>query len=179
MKKILLDAGHGGKDPGAVSHGTNEKDLTLTVVLGVRDVLRGMGYPVLCTRDHDEFLSPGDRAKMINDYKPDAFVSIHCNASDNPNAHGIETFYRDERDEPLANAIHFAIVEGEGLDDRGVKSDIKDLGRRLAVLNNRDIPACLCEIGFITNDEDLEVINNGTLVATSVALGVMQWSESA
>lgn len=176
--RILLDAGHGGKDPGAVHGGLEEKDLTLAIVLRLRDTLQNFGYSVLCTRDHDETISPSERARMINEFTPNAFVSIHCNASDNAEAHGIETFYRDGKDELLAQAIHFSVVEGEGLDDRGVKVDTETLGKRLAVLNNPDIPACLCEIGFITNEEDIGVITNPSLVASAVALGVMEWSES-
>jgi N-acetylmuramoyl-L-alanine amidase len=179
MKKILFDPGHGGHDPGAVSNNVEEEDITLSIALSASNLLREAGFFVLCTRDRDTYISPSMRLKMINDYKPDAFISVHCNASANPEAHGIETVYRDEYDKPLAIAIQEAIVRAEGLTDRGIKNDIGDLHRRLAVLGNLKVRACLCEVGFLSNLGDLAVISKIDLVASALAEGIKAWSAAS
>lgn len=176
--KILLDAGHGGKDHGAVNsdYGRQEKDIALEVVLALGNMLRDAGHNVLYTRDRDNYISPADRLNMIKRYKPDCFVSVHCNSASNPSASGVETIYRDDYDVELAHHVHIALVEHTGLRDRGVKQDIGDLGRRLAVLGNLETPACLVEIGFISNEEDLEVIEDESLIANALLEGIANWA---
>lgn len=176
-KKILLDAGHGGTDCGAIGCG-RESDITLSIVLLVGRQLREKGFNVLFTRDRDKYISPTDRLRMINNLKPEVFVSIHCNASTNHGATGIETIYRDENDKPLAVALHKSMVEVEGLRDRGVKQDEGDLGRKLAVLGNLAVPACLCEVGFLTNPDDFKHISNYEEIARAIVEGVEAWSET-
>jgi N-acetylmuramoyl-L-alanine amidase len=178
--KILLDAGHGGHDSGAVNrvHGISEEDITLTVALKTGRLLRDRGFHALHTRDNDVYISPSDRLKMIRDYKPDAFVSIHCNASAVAQAHGAETIYRDKYDLPLAQNIHKYLIASSKLRDRGIKTDIGDLGRRLAVLGDLKTPACLVEIGFISNEDDLHVMNNTVLFANAIADGIEHYASS-
>jgi N-acetylmuramoyl-L-alanine amidase len=178
--KILIDAGHGGNDPGAVNQdGIQEKDIALEVVLKLAPLLRDAGHDALLTRDGDIYISPADRLKMINNFKPEAFVSIHCNSSTNTQAHGIETLYRDDYDYPLAAAIHKSLIANLEMSDRGIKNDIKDLGRKLAVLGNLEVPACLVEIGFISNEGDLEKINDKDehqAIAEAIAEGIEAWA---
>jgi N-acetylmuramoyl-L-alanine amidase len=93
---VVLDPGHGGRDPGAVGYsGTYEKDRTLEVALLVRDLLR-IRCPdlrVVMTRDDDSYVSLGERTRVANRERADLFVSIHCNASTNRSAMGFETFF--------------------------------------------------------------------------------------
>ncbi len=175
--KLLLDAGHGGKDPGAVAaDSVREKDIALEVVLQLGGLLREMGIQVLYTRDRDEYISPSDRLRMIQGYKPEGFVSVHCNAAANPAAHGIETIWRDDYDYPLAAAIHQALIAGTDLADRGLKQDgSPEYFRNLAVLKDLEVPACLTEIGFISNAGDEQVIENTTLIAQAIYMGVLAW----
>lgn len=175
----MIDAGHGDKDPGAVNleAGRQEKDIALEVVLVLGNMLRDAGHNVLYTRDRDKYISPADRLKMIKSYQPDCFLSVHCNANKNPSASGVETIYRDEYDVELAHHVHIALVEHTGLKDRGVKQDIEDLGRRLAVLGGLETPACLVEIGFISNEEDLAVIEDENLIASALLEGIANWAE--
>jgi len=177
--KILLDAGHGGTDPGAVNQGgIQEKDIALEIVLKLVKLLREKGFQALLTRDKDIYISPSDRLKMINNFKPEAFISIHCNSSANSQAHGAETIYRDDYDYPLAAAIHKSLIANLEMRDRGVKNDIKELGRRLAVLGNLEVPACLVEIGFISNENDLEKIDDEDehqAIAEALAEGIEAW----
>lgn len=93
---IVLDPGHGGKDPGAVGKKlkAQEKDINLAVALKLKQVLeKELGITVLMTRSDDRFVSLGDRTRFANDRKADMFVSIHTNASKDPKPHGAETYY--------------------------------------------------------------------------------------
>jgi len=91
---IVLDPGHGGKDPGACSgYGVREKDLVLGIALSLRKRLEHVGYKVVMTRERDVFVSLGDRTMWANRAEAALFVSIHANASRNPLASGIETYY--------------------------------------------------------------------------------------
>ena len=87
--KILLDPGHGGDDPGAVYGGTEEEDVTLAVGLRCANVLRDLGHDVFLTRDRDIGIPLVERVRLMNEYKCEAFVSIHCNASTEERVAGI------------------------------------------------------------------------------------------
>lgn len=94
-KKIVIDPGHGGHDPGAVGHsGLYEKDVVLDIALKVRDIIKREypTYEVILTRSSDVFIPLTERAAIANKEDADLFVSIHTNASTNSQARGIETF---------------------------------------------------------------------------------------
>jgi N-acetylmuramoyl-L-alanine amidase len=94
VRRILLDPGHGGKDPGAMAHGMKEKNIVLTVAKNLRDILREQyGYEVIMTRTKDVFLPLEERTALANTSKADLFVSIHVNAHPDTKVRGIETFY--------------------------------------------------------------------------------------
>ena len=91
--RIVIDAGHGGKDPGTSAGSLREKDVALDIAKRLRDDLQGRGFEVIMTRDKDVFLPLEQRAFIANSRKADMFVSIHVNAARNRNARGLETFY--------------------------------------------------------------------------------------
>jgi N-acetylmuramoyl-L-alanine amidase len=94
--RIVIDPGHGGRDPGAVGQdASQEKDRNLEIALLVRDLLsiRNPGLEVIMTRDTDEYVSLGSRTRLANSMMADLFVSIHCNAAVNHSARGIETYF--------------------------------------------------------------------------------------
>lgn len=96
VQTIVLDPGHGGKDPGAVGRKlkAQEKDVNLSVALKLKRMLeQELGMTVLMTRSDDRFVSLGDRTKLANDRRGDLFVSIHTNASKDPKSKGSETYY--------------------------------------------------------------------------------------
>ena len=97
-KVIVLDAGHGGHDPGAVGpHGTKEKDINLAIVLQLEKVFRkDKDYKVILTRDDDTFIPLVERANIANKNKADLFISVHCNANLNRNASGFEVYFLSE-----------------------------------------------------------------------------------
>jgi len=92
---IVLDAGHGGKDPGAIGRtGLTEKAVVLDVALRLRELLQDrLGKKVLMTRATDTFIELDDRAKFANEHKADLFVSIHINSHPSRNVHGIELYH--------------------------------------------------------------------------------------
>ena len=97
-KVIVLDAGHGGQDPGAVGpHGTKEKDINLAIVLQLEKVFKkDRNYKVILTRNDDTFIPLVERANIANKNKADLFISVHCNANLNRNASGFEVYFLSE-----------------------------------------------------------------------------------
>ncbi|MGI6006251.1 MAG: N-acetylmuramoyl-L-alanine amidase family protein, partial [Ruminococcus sp.] len=95
--KIVLDAGHGGEDPGAVNQGRNEKDDTLNLVLAVGEILENNGFDVVYTRTTDVYQTPFEKAQIANQSGADFFVSIHRNSSPRPNQYsGVESLVYDK-----------------------------------------------------------------------------------
>lgn len=94
VKTIVLDAGHGGHDTGALGKNSREKDITLAVVLKLRDYIREnmKGVKVILTRSDDTFVELYRRARIANENKADLFISVHCNSTKSPYAYGVETF---------------------------------------------------------------------------------------
>ncbi|NQZ99672.1 MAG: N-acetylmuramoyl-L-alanine amidase, partial [Myxococcales bacterium] len=104
---VILDAGHGGEDPGARGgRKLEEKDLVLTLTEQLAARLRGAGFHVVLTRASDVFVSLEERFSIANDARGDLFVSIHANASEDPEAHGSEVyFYGDEASDASARSV--------------------------------------------------------------------------
>ncbi|HZA49543.1 MAG TPA: N-acetylmuramoyl-L-alanine amidase [Myxococcaceae bacterium] len=93
VRRVVIDAGHGGHDTGAIGRrGTQEKDVTLAVARKVAEILADRGLEVILTRDDDRFVRLEDRTRIANEAKGDLFISIHCNAAANRRIRGIETF---------------------------------------------------------------------------------------
>ena len=107
VKRIVIDPGHGGKDPGAVGpNGTRESMINLNVALRLKHLLeQELGLEVLMTRKDDRFVSLGDRTKFANDNKADLFISIHTNASRTNGAQGIETYYLSTKSTTESRAV--------------------------------------------------------------------------
>jgi N-acetylmuramoyl-L-alanine amidase len=94
LKKVVIDAGHGGKDPGAIGSSSKEKDIALNVALMVGKYIQENlpGVEVVYTRRSDVFLELKERANIANRNKADLFISIHCNSAPTKTAYGTETF---------------------------------------------------------------------------------------
>jgi N-acetylmuramoyl-L-alanine amidase len=127
QRVIVVDAGHGGKDPGATgTRGTKEKDITLAAALELARVLRERGdFKVVLTRDDDTFVPLSDRSKTANDLEADLFVSLHCNAAGNHRESGYEVYSVSERaSDPEAEAL--AASENAALELEGKKPEEED-----------------------------------------------------
>lgn len=155
-KIIVLDPGHGGRDPGATADGIYEKDLNLKIASRLFILLKNQGFKVKMTRSDDRYLSLGDRAKIANDVNADIFLSIHFNAANSYKANGIETLYYPDSDKGkiLAGVIQHSIVDKLNRIDRGLKARPD-----LFVLKYTSMPAVLVECGFITNPEERKSLN--------------------
>jgi N-acetylmuramoyl-L-alanine amidase len=132
---VVIDAGHGGKDPGATgTRGTKEKDITLLAAQELAKVLRQRGdFDVVLTRADDTFVPLSDRSKKANDLDADLFVSLHCNSANNHKEHGFEVYSVSERaSDPAAEAL--AAVENSALELEGKNpQDEKATGILLAM----------------------------------------------
>ncbi len=152
-KLICLDAGHGGTDPGACANGLKEKDITLKAVKKMGALLEKQGVDVVYTRTKDIYTALGERCRIANSRKCDAFVSIHNNAAVNAAANGIETLCYTKNN--LAYYIQQNLIDELKLADRGVK-ERKDL----YVLNSTDMQAVLVELGFISNVKEAGLLKD-------------------
>jgi len=103
--KILVDAGHGGKDPGTVKYGIKEKNVALAIAKSLGRLLKKEGLDVHYTRQKDVFLSLNERAKISKKINPDVFISIHSNSSRSKRASGIETYYFDVKSDRTTKRI--------------------------------------------------------------------------
>lgn len=152
---IVLDAGHGAKDPGAFSKSLNrwEKEFNLSAVLKVKAELeKDKRFRVHLTRKDDTFVELLDRVKFAEDLKADLFISIHANSFDNTSVSGIETYYERANSKALAETMHKHVLAGMGLRDRGVKK------AAYKVIKETTMPAILIEAGYLTNSTDAKAL---------------------
>lgn len=196
VQTVVLDAGHGGHDKGALSGFGSEKDYTLDVARQLKPQLEAKGLKVIMTRDSDVFVPLEVRAQIANTTRDSIFVSIHFNATDtNPAAAGFEIYSLTPRGAPStqddALALHFLNMQaGSPVDapslalsmsvyhsvvghlpefDRGIKR------ARFAVLRLTRIPAVLVEGGFLTQRGESRLIANSTWrsqLAQSISIGI-------
>jgi N-acetylmuramoyl-L-alanine amidase len=190
IRTIVVDAGHGGKDPGARGpDGLREKDVCLNIALRLRKVLnqRDPGLRVVLTRDHDFFVSLQKRTDIANRAKGDLFISIHNNASPDPDTHGTQVFFFDSQSSDRADSDLSMRENGEAnqldvlMTDLG-KTTVRDqsigfatlvqralensinLKRRevsyapFYVLARTEMPAILVEVAFITNPREEDLL---------------------
>jgi len=112
IKRITLDAGHGGKDPGAISrNGLEEKDINLDITKRLKTLFENQGFEVTLTRNSDVFLDLGNRTKIANDGNADLFLSIHTNSSHSRRLNGFEIYYisedMDDTERAVTTTKHF------------------------------------------------------------------------
>lgn len=159
-KVIVVDAGHGGYDPGAIGvTGLNEKDVNLDIALRLRDKLTAEGAKVIMTRDGDSFISLDERAAVANTAYADIFVSIHANSSESTSLRGTSTYYYAPSSNPLlyseleqrqrlARTVQGKLVSLLGTSDIGIRQ------ANFAVLRGTNMPSILVESAFVSNAAD-------------------------
>ena len=181
-KTIVIDAGHGGKDPGAISpNGTQEKSVNLQVALKVQQLLESMGYNVIMTRSDDTFVDLYERANIANRNNADLFVSVHHNSTINNATNGLEILYcprgsgsgKTQDQYPLAETMSKSILSKTGGVDRGI---IQRPG--LVVIRESNMPAVLVEVGYLSNNEEEKRIISDAYqnkVAEGIVLGIQNY----
>ena len=173
--KIMLDPGHGGRDPGACGHGLQEKDLNLKLALMVRDRLKKYKCDTAMTRSSDVFLSLPDRTKKANAWKANYFISLHVNAGGGA---GYEDFiYTGLSDTgntaKIRNAVHARVAKvwtDAGRPNRGRKK------ANFHVLRETSMPAMLMENGFIDNAADARLLKDANFfnrLAEAITAGLV------
>lgn len=169
--KIAIDAGHGmGNrspgvyDPGAVGNGYQEAYIALTWALTGRWVLGRAGIEAFLTRPDAETNTPlSNRVRRALSVGCTHYISLHCNAAGTPVPGGLEVYYRGKEDYPLALEVERCLLratytpETGGMHSRGLKLEGQSQHNRLAVLDFPG-PACLLELGFISNPDDVQIL---------------------
>lgn len=173
--KIVVDAGHGGSNPGAVFEGRRESDDALRLAMAVGKILESNGYDVTYTRTSDVTQSVGQKAAIANEEGADLFVSIHRNAAEYPGQYsGIQTLiYNDSGiKKQMAENIN-SNLEALGFRNAGVS-----IRPNLVVLNSTQMPALLVEAGFIDSDTDNRLFDSRfQAMAQAIADGIMETLE--
>lgn len=156
-RTIVIDAGHGGKDPGATSsYGYEEKTVNLDVALQIAQILRDRGLRVIMTRNNDEFVELEERADIANRNKADIFISIHADSSAKSSKNGFTVYVERNSQRAstnLANAIYRRMAQ-TGISSNGVrKADYR-------VLTHTGCPAILVELGYLSNYWEAKQLKN-------------------
>lgn len=169
---VVVDAGHGGKDLGANRTGVYEKELNLAVAFKLKRALEARGVTVHMTRSSDVFLPLPQITAITNRIRPDAFVSVHTNASVNTSARGIETYYYTPQSRDLAYRVHRRAVNMIDSPDRGVRT------ARFYVIHHTSVPAILFEMGYISHPAEraaLQSERRQRATAEAIAEGVVEF----
>lgn len=170
-RKVIIDAGHGGVEPGATYYGRQEKNDTLNLALAVGNILSREGVDVTYTRVDDTYDTPFEKATIANQSGADYFVSIHRNAMPTPNtASGVETLVYENTGVPALMATNInAALQKVGFTNLGV---VERPG--LVVLRRTQMPAVLVEAGFIDNEADNRFFDqNFQAIAEAIAQGIL------
>ncbi|AIQ48119.1 N-acetylmuramoyl-L-alanine amidase [Paenibacillus sp. FSL R7-0273] len=173
-KLVVLDAGHGAKDSGAVGvTGKYEKNFNLAIVLKTAELLKKENnVDVVLTRSDDTFLELKDRAAIANNLNADLFISVHANSSSSSAASGTETYYQRESSKALANVMQKYLVQSTGLSNRGVRYG------NFHVIRETKMPAVLLEAGYLSNKGDESVLFKDDVqnkIAEGIVSGIKEY----
>ncbi|WP_262359976.1 N-acetylmuramoyl-L-alanine amidase family protein [Gracilibacillus massiliensis] len=157
LKKIIIDAGHGGHDPGAVGHGLREKDLVLQISKRQQELLFEEGYIVGVTRAEDNFISLSDRTRAANNWGAELYISNHINAGGGRGAEVFHSIYggpsKTLAEEIMKNLSNIFV-------SRGTKSRQGENGDYYHVIREANMPSVLIEHGFIDNSIDANILKD-------------------
>lgn len=171
---VLIDPGHGGKDPGAIGlGGLQEKNVILPISKQIVEILKKQGVQVVMTRDSDYFVDLAPRVAIAQRVDADLFVSIHANSmpANRSDINGLETYYFSSG-ERLARTIHSSVLQNINVRDRGVRK------ARFYVLRKSSMPSVLVEVGFVTGREDSPRLGTSAYqnqMADAIARGILQY----
>lgn len=157
--RIVIDAGHGEKDPGAIgASGAFEKDFNLSLAQKVYQLIdQEPLFEARLTRENDQFIKLKDRAAIANDWNADVLISIHGNTFEDPTVSGTETIYYNPESVPLAQKLQEEVAAALNIRDRGVRME------EFVILTSARVPAVIVEVGYLTNpqEEDMLLSSDG------------------
>ena len=178
-KIIMLDAGHGGSDPGAIgpTYGTKEKDVVLPITLKTAALLEAQGARVILTRQQDRDVSLEGRVNLSNSHKPHLFVSIHADYNYNPATNGSTVYYssanpRSQESSRLGVHIMDELAKNPGLRRVGVRDS------KYYVLRNNTVPAVLVETAFLSYAPEEALLRQDSFqqkVAAGITAGILRY----
>ena len=192
-RTIIIDAGHGGYDGGAVAEdGTPEKDINLCIAKDLKAFLELFNYNVVMTRESDKSTESDNgknswktsdlynRLQLMNKYDNAIYVSIHLNKFTSTNVSGAQTFYsqKSENSEQLALSIHGKIISM--LQPENTR-EIKKGTNSIYLLRNATCPAVIVECGFLSNREELEKLKTEKyqrMMAFCIFCGIMDYNNA-
>lgn len=170
---IIIDAGHGGEDSGAVANGVLEKDVNLDIALKLRDFLVSSGYTVVMTRDSDISIYDSsaatvrekkvsdlhNRLSIINGSEDNILISIHQNKFEQSKYYGAQMFYSKNNSESqlLAESIRQSVT---GLLQPENKRELKPADKTIYILNKATVPAVIVECGFLSNPDEAQKLSD-------------------
>lgn len=164
-KTVIVDAGHGGHNPGAVANGSIEADNNLAVALLLADKLKEAGAEVVLTRDTDRAVAQEvsslreelqARVDIAQQNQGDLFVSIHSNSNENTKVYGAMTFYHNETSKRLAETVQKNLVYRTKANDKGVQT------AGFYVLRHTSMPSILVEMGFVSNPQEAKLLRESS-----------------
>ena len=163
-KVLVIDAGHGGKDGGALSSKKDvfEKNINLDILLKLKELLDKEDIKVYYTRMIDETIFLRPRVNLANSVKSDFFISIHCNSSTSKGPSGTEIYYYDKESNGV-KVKDLATISSEEMDKaislkkRGI---VKMQDDDIFILKKAEVPAVIIEVGYMSNNNDLNYMNN-------------------
>lgn len=180
---ICIDAGHGGFDGGAVANNVVEKDITLKASLILGSMLEHTGYKVIYTRTKDLSLTSDkvtdmkERLKIINRKTNILYISIHANTYPSNKVFGAQVFYskNNELSKKLAEYIQDYFLQEDKTNNRLAK-----LINGKYLTDNAVIPGCIVELGFMSNEHDLNILTNDKTLeyrCLMIYLGILKYLE--
>ncbi|HCQ20396.1 MAG: N-acetylmuramoyl-L-alanine amidase [Aphanizomenon flos-aquae MDT14a] len=174
---VIIDPGHGGKDPGAIGiGGVQEKNIILPIGKRIAEILERNGIQVIMTRDSDYFVTLPGRVTIAEQANASVFVSIHANSAgeNRPEVSGLETYHYDTG-LTLARIVHSKILQSLNIRDRSVRR------ARFYVLRKNSMPAILVETGYLTGRDDVAKLRTSAYqnqMAEAIAQGILQYLRS-
>jgi len=179
VRLIIVDAGHGGKDPGAISPLRTgkpqliEKHLTLDIAFRLKRLLENAGYKVVMTRTEDVYVPLPDRVAIANNLRADAFVSVHLNSFPQPGAQwGTEVYFWTPQSYPLAESIYRNLLAILGRKGNGIRQ------RQLYVVRHTVMPSVLVEPCYLNHPEEEELLRDENFrekIAIAICRGIMEF----
>ena len=174
---MIVDPGHGGKDPGASGHGVREKDINLIIATKLARLLQEAGGRVIMTRTNDVFIELDDRAAAAENYNADILVSVHADSISRSSVSGATVLTG-------ARASQYSKRAAWMIDAELKKAGIKCRANRsqsLRVCDGHSKPAVLVETGFLTNRQEARNLDSDwyqNKIATAIAKGVARYLNS-
>ncbi|WP_028783318.1 N-acetylmuramoyl-L-alanine amidase [Thalassobacillus devorans] len=173
-KVVVIDPGHGGRDPGAIGlSGTYEKNVTLSTALHVKEKLQAAGAKVIMTRSNDRYISLSNRVSVSHSSHADVFLSLHYNSFPTySGAKGIETFYHSSQDMTLAKLVQQGMIRSTGAVNRGAKAN------SFHVIRENNNPSLLLELGYLSNvveEKMVKTSNYQRKLSTGIVNGLIDY----